>query len=67
MAASKEHRVPGLAAETAFFAVLGIFPALLIAAGLLGMLDVIVLALLLGGELNALLHRETGSAQDEQR
>ncbi len=42
VAASKEHRLLGLAAETAFFSVLGIFPALLIAAGLLGMLDVIV-------------------------
>jgi membrane protein len=39
---SKEDRVPGLAAETAFFVVLGIFPALLIAAGLLGVLDVVV-------------------------
>lgn len=39
---SKENRLLGLAAETAFFAVLGIFPALLIAAGLLGVLDLIV-------------------------
>lgn len=35
-------RVPGLAAETAFFVVLGLFPALLIAAGLLGVLDSVV-------------------------
>lgn len=35
-------RVPGLAAEMAFFAVLGIFPGLLIATGLLGILDVLV-------------------------
>jgi membrane protein len=41
-AKSKEDRVPGLAAETAFFVVLGIFPALLITAGLLGVLDVVV-------------------------
>ncbi len=39
---SRENRLLGLAAETAFFAVLGIFPALLIAAGLLGVLDVVV-------------------------
>ncbi len=42
VAKSKEDRVPGLAAETAFFVVLGIFPALLIAAGLLGVLDLLV-------------------------
>lgn len=35
-------RLLGLAAETAFFAVLGIFPGLLIAASLLGLLDVFV-------------------------
>ncbi|WNB86929.1 YihY/virulence factor BrkB family protein [Cellulomonas sp. ATA003] len=35
-------RVPGLAAETAFFVVLGIFPGLLIAASLLGLLDVLI-------------------------
>jgi membrane protein len=39
---SIEDRLLGLAAETAFFAVLSIFPALLIAAGLLGVLDVLV-------------------------
>ena len=32
----------GLAAETAFFDVLSIFPALLIAVGLLAILDVVV-------------------------
>jgi membrane protein len=42
VANSKEDRVPGLAAETAFFVVLAIFPALLIAAGLLGVLDLVV-------------------------
>lgn len=35
-------RLLGLAAETAFFVVLSIFPSLLIAAGLLGLLDSIV-------------------------
>jgi membrane protein len=39
---SRQDRVPGLAAETAFFVVLGIFPALLIASGLLGVLDVVL-------------------------
>ena len=37
-----DDRLPGLAAETAFFVVLSIFPGLLIAATLLGLLDVIV-------------------------
>lgn len=37
-----ENRLLGLAAETAFFVVLGVFPALLVAAGLLGVLDVVV-------------------------
>ncbi|WP_300014337.1 YihY/virulence factor BrkB family protein [Pseudonocardia sp.] len=41
-AASMQDRLPGLAAEVAFFAVLGVFPGLLIAAGLLGVLDVVV-------------------------
>ncbi len=35
------NRLLGLAAETAFFVVLGVFPALLIAASLLGLLDVV--------------------------
>lgn len=39
---SGEDRVLGLAAETAFFVVLGIFPGLLIATGLLGTLDVLI-------------------------
>lgn len=39
---SLADRVPGRAAETAFFVVLGIFPALLVAAGLLGVLDLLV-------------------------
>lgn len=38
----ERDRLLGLAAETAFFVVLGIFPALLIAVSLLGVLDVIV-------------------------
>ena len=38
LAESLEDRLPGLAAEIAFFAVLGVFPALLLAAGLLGVL-----------------------------
>ena len=38
----RQDRVPGLAAETAFFVMLGIFPGLLIAASLLGVLDVVV-------------------------
>jgi membrane protein len=37
-----EDRVLGLAAETAFFAVLSIFPGLLVAVSLLGLLDVLV-------------------------
>jgi len=36
------NRLMGLAAETAFFVVLGVFPALLVAAGLLGVMDVVV-------------------------
>jgi membrane protein len=39
---SNDDRLPGLAAETAFFAVLSIFPGLLIAVSLLGLLDVVV-------------------------
>lgn len=42
IAESNNDRLPGLAAETAFFAVLSIFPGLLIAAGLLSVLDVFV-------------------------
>lgn len=38
----KKDRLPGLAAETAFFAVLSLFPALLIAVSLLDLLDVVV-------------------------
>ncbi len=38
----RDDRVPKLAAETAFFAVLSLFPSLLLAAGLLGLLDVVV-------------------------
>jgi membrane protein len=37
-----EDRLPGLAAETAFFAVLSVFPGLLVAVGLLSLLDVVV-------------------------
>lgn len=39
---SGSNRLPGLAAETAFFVVLGVFPALLIAASLLGLLGSVV-------------------------
>jgi membrane protein len=37
-----EDRLPGLAAETAFFAVLSTFPALLVAGSLLGLLEAVV-------------------------
>jgi membrane protein len=37
-----DDRLPGLAAETAFFAVLSIFPGLLVAGSLLGLLDTLV-------------------------
>jgi membrane protein len=50
-------RVPGLAAEMAFFVVLGIFPGLLIATGLLGVLDVLV-----GADVAATAKREVVSA-----
>jgi membrane protein len=43
-----EDRLPGLAAETAFFAVLSTFPALLVGGSLLGLLDVLV-----GGDVAA--------------
>lgn len=46
--ASDKDRILGLAAETAFFAVLSIFPALLVITGLLGVLDA-----LLGADLAA--------------
>jgi membrane protein len=39
---ASDDRLPGLAAETAFFAVLSIFPGLLISVALLGLLDVLV-------------------------
>jgi len=42
LAETNDDRLLGLAAETAFFTVLGIFPALLLAAGLLGVLEVFV-------------------------
>lgn len=42
IAEANNDRLLGLAAETAFFAVLGIFPGLLIAASLLSLLDVFV-------------------------
>lgn len=40
--AALDDRLPGLAAETAFFAVLSIFPGLLVAGSLLGLLDTLV-------------------------
>lgn len=42
VADADRDRLLGLAAETAFFVVLSIFPALLIAASLLGLLDMVV-------------------------
>ncbi len=39
---SNDDRLPGLAAETAFFAVLSIFPGLLVAVSLLGLLEAVV-------------------------
>lgn len=39
---AQRDRVPGLAAEIAFFTVLSLFPGLLILAGLLGFLDLVV-------------------------
>lgn len=42
LAETAHDRLAGLAAETAFFVVLSIFPGLLIAASLLGVLDVVV-------------------------
>ena len=47
-AESREDRVLGLAGETAFFGVLGIFPGVLLGTGLLGVLDLIVGADLAG-------------------
>ena len=41
-----DDRLPGLAAETAFFAVLSVFPGLLVGGSLLGLLDAVV-----GGEV----------------
>lgn len=52
-------RLPGLAAETAFFVVLGIFPALLVAASLLGTLDT-----LLGADVAAQAQQTIVSAVD---
>ncbi|MCO1660904.1 YihY/virulence factor BrkB family protein [Pseudonocardia humida] len=57
--AALADRLPGLAAETAFFAVLGIFPALLLGTGLLGVLDLVV-----GADLAAAAQREVVSALD---
>ncbi|WP_219412617.1 YihY/virulence factor BrkB family protein [Pseudonocardia nigra] len=58
-AESNEDRLLGLAAETAFFAVLSIFPGLLIAAGLLSVLDVFV-----GADLAAGAREQVVSALD---
>jgi membrane protein len=41
-AESRDDRVLGLAGETAFFGVLGIFPGLLLGTGVFGVLDVVV-------------------------
>jgi membrane protein len=55
VAESGEDRLLGLAAETAFFVVLSIFPGLLIAAGLLSVLDVLVGADVAAGAKRAVL------------
>lgn len=54
-----EDRLLGLSAETAFFAVLSLFPALLIATGLLGLLDVLV-----GADLAARIQDQVTTALD---
>ena len=53
LAESLDDRLPGLAAEIAFFGVLGMFPALLLAAALLG-----VLGDLLGGAIGVNAQRQ---------
>lgn len=57
--AAGEDRLLGLAGETAFFVVLGIFPGLLLATGLLGVLDVLV-----GAEVAAAAQRQVVDALD---
>lgn len=59
VADAHDDRVLGLAGETAFFAVLGIFPGLLLGAGLLGVLDVLV-----GADLAAAAQRQVVDAID---
>jgi membrane protein len=69
IAESNDDRLLGLAAETAFFAVLGIFPGLLVAAALLSVVDVLVGADLataaqqqVVSALNAVLTEEASAA-----
>lgn len=59
VAESAQDRLLGLAAEIAFFAVLSLFPTLLIAVGLLGVLDVVV-----GADVAAGAERQVVSALD---
>lgn len=58
-AEARDDRVLGLAGETAFFGVLGIFPALLLGTGLLGVLDVLV-----GADLAAAAQQQVVEALD---
>jgi uncharacterized BrkB/YihY/UPF0761 family membrane protein len=55
-----QDRVDSLVAEFAFFGVLSTFPGLLVVAALIGLLWLYLLALILlvGGELNGVLHRD---------
>lgn len=55
IAAVNDDRLLGLAAETAFFAVLSIFPGLLLSAGLLNVLDVFVGADIAAGAKHTLV------------
>lgn len=57
--AAVRDRVPGLSAEVAFFAVLSLFPGMLIAVGMLGFLD-----LLVGNDLAERAQQQTVEAAD---
>jgi len=57
--AALRDRVPGLSAEVAFFAVLSLFPGMLIAVGMLGFLD-----LLVGNDLATRVQQQTVEAAD---
>ncbi|MHA6783720.1 YihY/virulence factor BrkB family protein [Pseudonocardia saturnea] len=58
-AEARDDRLLGLAGETAFFGVLGIFPGLLLGTGLLGVLD-----LLVGADLAAAAQQKVVDALD---